>query len=186
MDSRAQKILARLSRTPEYRAAEAQESEGHVKGRKVDLDRSAAIKAELAVALIEPQKAVKKALNALEKAQQGVVTADTTLRLAQVEVHNQVARAERETNQIEQRLNEGAIPGIAPFLGDLAGLWDHERKGWLFSHRDQPGSAGERIAQIRRVTEQVTELYFETNPEEAETALAKLKADLDAPMAAVA
>ena len=140
----------------------------------------------LAEAIGPARKAVRKELGLFEKAREASTAAEMKLRRAQLDEHNLRTRAETEINQHEQRLRDGAIAGIAVFLNQLAGLWDSERKNWRWTHRDQPGSAGERIAQIRRVTEQVTELYFETNPEEAETALAKLKADLDAPMAAVA
>ena len=146
--------------------------------RQAMVEKIAELGEVLATDVRPARKAIERELRAFEKAQKGLVAAEMTLRTAQVEEHTIRTRAETEINQHEQRLRDGAIPGIAPFLNELAGRWDHERKEWPWLHRDQPGSAGERIAQIRRVTEQATELYLEPDPEEAETALAKLEAEI--------
>ena len=175
-----------LGKTPEGQKAAAAEASEHVTDRLAIGEKIKNLENGLAEAIGPARKAVRKELGLFEKAREASTAAEMKLRRAQVDEHNITTRAETEIGQLEQSLRDGAIPGIAVFLNELAGLWNDERKHWPWSHRDQPGSAGKRIEQIRRVTEQVTELYFETNPEEAEAALAKLKAELDAPMAAVA
>ena len=163
----------------EGEAAEVGERQAHV-------EKIAELRKALAKDVVPALKAVEKERAAFEKAREALTAAEMKLRAAQLDEHNLRTRAESEIGQLDQQLRDNAIPGLASFLSHLAGLWDEERQDWPWSHRDQPGSAGERIAQIRRVTEQVEQLYLEPDPEVAEATLASLKAELDTRQAAVA
>ena len=154
--------------------------------RQAMVAKIAKLREVLATDVVPARKAVERELRAFEKTREASTAAEMKLRRAQVEEHTIRTRAESAIGQLEQELRDGAIPGIAPFLNELAGRWDHERKEWPWLHRDQPGSAGKRIEQIRRVTEQVTELYLETDPEVAEAELQALKDELETPQEVVA
>ena len=186
MNARAQKILARLSRTPEFKAAEAQEEKAQLSEREASVEKIQQSRDALEKDVKPARKAVETELAAYEKAKEGLVAAELKLRQAHGEEHNLRNRAESEIGQLEQRLRDGCISGIAPFIDGLRGLWDAERRSWSWSHPNQPGSAGRRIAQIRRVQERVEALQYLPDPVKAESALQALKVELETPEAVAA
>ena len=186
MNSRAERFLARLMNSPEGQAQNAQDAAAEVAERTAVVEKVTDRRKALAKDLGPARKAVERELGLFEKAREALTAAEMKLRTAQVAEHNLRNRAETEIGQLRRELSDDAIPGFAPFLDGLRNLWDVERRHWPWSHRDQPGSASERIAQIRRVQERVEALQYLPDPVKAEAELAKLKAEIATPEAVAA
>ena len=107
-----------------------------------------------------------------------------------IEVGPSAHGAGATADDIDVDLRATAIPGIKEFVAQISERWDHERRDWQWNApRDRNGvqlPARHRMDQIRDITARAEALYFEPDPEVAEAELAKLKHDLEAPLAAVA
>ena len=185
MNSRAQKILERFSRTPEFQAAEAEEASEHVESRKAEIAEKVTIEADRTKELQALHKAGEAATTKLEKAQRTWIAAQGEFNQTKTAVHNVNARADAALARIDADLRESAIPGIREFLDSIYAVWEHERRRWEWlaplNSEGVPLPAKERIEQIRQAQEQAEALLYEPDPEVAEAGLAKLRAEITAP-----
>ena len=190
MDSRAHKILARLSRTPEFQVAEAQEAEAEVTARKALAAERVTVEADHTKSIGAALKALETETSKLEKAQQALTAAQMGWSQAKITVSNFDARKDAALDRINAELREGAIPGIRLFLDSIYGVWEHERMRWEWlaptDRKGVPMSGHERIEQIKAIREQAEALYFEADPEVAESELQRLKSEIQLPTAAAA
>ena len=190
MDSLTEKILKRLTKTPAFEAAKVEEVEAHLEDRKAKAADIPRINAERTKALVPLRKVVEATTATLEKAQRAMIAAQGEHNKATIAVHNVDYAADAKIQKIEVDLRASAIPGIRTFVDSLSERWDHERRRWEWmAPRDKnnvPLAAKDRNTQINDIRKQAQELYLEPDPEVAEAELAKLKADLDAPMSVAA
>ena len=190
MNSRAQKILERSSRTPEFQAAEAEEASEHVESRKAEIAEKVTIEADRTKELQALHKAGEAATTKLEKAQRTLIAAQGEFNQTKTAVHNVNARADAALAGINADLRGGAIPHVREFLDSIYAVWEHERRRWHWlAPVDRKGvkmPAKERIGQIKNIRACAEELYFEPDREVAQAALAKLEAEIKLPAGAAA
>lgn len=190
MNSLTQKIVERLSKTPEFQAAEAEEAEAHVESRKAEIAEKVTIEADRTKELQALHKAGEAATTKLEKAQRTLIAAQGEFNQTKTAVHNVNARADAALARIDADLRGGAISGTKAFLDTIYAVWEHERRRWEWlAPVDRKGvkmPAKERIGQIENIRERAEELYFEPDPEVAQAELERLRAEIATPQAVAA
>ena len=192
MTSRAEKILAKLSRMPEFKKAEAEEAQANVTEREASVTKIKELREALEKDIVPVRKLVEKNLGLFEKAREALKVAEMKLRHAQLDEHNLRTRAETQIYQLEQRLRDSAHPDLRAFIQMTIELWDKERGTWLWSapvDKDGERMLGRvRMEQIRDVTRRAEEIQYLPDPVEAEAALQALKVEIETPqeVAAVA
>ena len=190
MDSRAQKILARLSRSPEFKKAETEEAQAQVGEREASVAKITELRAALEKDVVPVRKLVEKELRSLEKASEVQIAQEMKLRAARLDEHNLLTRAETQIDQLEQRLRAGAHPDLRVFIQMTVELWDKERRNWVWEgpvDKDGVRMLGRvRMEQIRDVTRRAEQLQYEPDPEVAEAELQALKVEIETPQEVVA
>ena len=176
--------------TAQYKTAVAEVELEHVKDRKAKAAEKLTVEADRTQALKPLAKEVEVATAKVVKAQQNLVSAQGELGQVQIGLHTLNARADSTLAALDADLRDGALSSVREFLDEISGLWDSERFKWSWNApRDEQGEqmpARERMDQIRATQREAQALLLQPDPEVAQTALAKLKAEIDAPMAAVA
>ena len=176
--------------TPEGQEAVAKLEAKQVEDRKAKAAEKLTVESERTKALAPLQKAVEVATAKVEKAQRVLIAAQGELGQVQIGLHTLNARADSTLAALDADLRDGALPAVREFLNEISELWDRERRRWSWdAPRDEQGEplpARERMDQIRATQRAAQALLLMPDPAEAEAALAKLRAELDAPMAAVA
>ena len=176
--------------TPQYKEAVAEAELEHAEERAVKVAQKLTVESERSKALAPLHKAVASATAKVEKAQRVLIAAQGELGQVNIGLHNLNARADATLAALDVDLREGALPAVREFLSEISELWDFERRRWSWNApRDEQGEqmpARQRMDQIRATQREAQGLLLMPNPAEAEAALAKLRAELDAPMAAVA
>ena len=171
-----------FAETDDGRAVIAEAAADEVSERKTMVEKAAELRAALLKAVGPARKLIEKESAAVEKKRKALTAASMELRTAQADVHNLTHRADHEIGQLEQRLREGAILGLRPFIDTLAELWDVERRAWSWNApRDRKGvpmPARDRVAHIRSIQKRAEALLLIADPAEAEAELAKLRAEL--------
>lgn len=210
MDSLTQKVVEIFSKTPEFKAAEAEAKDTVEQERQANFDRLGEIEGEVVEAVVEPLKALKKLGIELVKAQKIALSTQQKFNAEKIKEMNIRARGDAERARIEQRLKEGAIAGLREFILDASDWWNRERHKWQNglapenhevaaalakeSHKSAPDldkvkflasrlkmPARDRISQIRDIIARAEALYFEPNAEKATAELARLKAEIATP-----
>lgn len=176
--------------TEEGQQAIVEAAEATVTERQADVDRLGEIDAEVLKAIVEPGRAILKGTAEVLKAREALLAEERKLATARMDDHNVRHRADTERAGIEQRLKEGAHPGVPEFLNDIMELEEHERREWSWiapqDKKDQPIFFRVRVEQIRAIQKQAESLFFVADPEEVEVELKKLKAEIATPTAAAA
>ena len=189
MNWRAQKLLETVKRIPGFKAAEAEESEEHVGGRRALVAEYERIGAERMKAIVARQEDIASATSKVENAREALAEAELALPGAHLVLQQINLQADTAQARFRETLRAGAIPGIWEFLDELSGLWDGERHTWASDAPKRDGvpmPAQERIDQINGARAQAEALYYEPDPAVAERQLERLRDAVALPTEAVA